>query len=98
MSPAFRLRRLAAVARPQRENPCGAQTDDGHHGVLGAAAADGVTVPRDAVVPVPIQAKAGGGERFAQLAGVGVVEPPADLLEPWVRRLFGAEIVEADQT
>ncbi len=50
--------RRAATARAQREHPRGAQAHDGHHGVLGAAAADGVAVPGDAVVAVAVEAQA----------------------------------------
>src|SRR5690242_2003554 len=76
---AVRLRqpqRRAATAGPQRECAGGAEADDRDHGVLCAAAADGVTVPRDAVGPVAIPAQADGGERLPELAGVDVVEPP----------------------
>ena len=59
---------LAAAAAAQRENPCRAEADDGDHGVLGAAAADGVAVPGDAVGAVAVQAQPRGGERFAELA------------------------------
>ena len=89
--------RLAATARAQRENPCGAEADDGNHGVLGAAAADLVAVPGDAVVAVAVEAQTGGGERLAELAAVGVVEPSAHLLEPRVRGGLLDEVVEADQ-
>src|SRR5690349_4295932 len=88
--------RLAATARSQRENPCGAQTYDCHHGVLRAASADVVAVPGDAVIAVAVETQARRGERLAEFAAVGVVESPTHLLEHGMRRLVD-QVVEADQ-
>src|SRR5215467_8648550 len=56
--------RGAAAARPQREPARGAERHDGHHRVLGGAAADGVPVPGDAVPAVPVQAQPGRAQRL----------------------------------
>src|SRR6476620_1480751 len=61
----------AATARAQQQGPRRADRDDRDHGVLGAAAADRVAVPGDAVAAVAVEAQPGGAERLAQL-GSGV--------------------------
>ncbi len=65
-----------AAAPPHREGAGGAEADDRHHGVLGAAAADGVAVPGDAVGAVAVTTQPDGGEGLTELARVDVVEPP----------------------
>src|SRR6202020_1389635 len=55
----------AAAARAQQQRAGRAHRDNRDHGVRGPAAPDGVTVPRDAVPAVPVQAQAGGPEWLA---------------------------------
>ena len=55
--------------------------EDRHHCVLGAAPADRVAVPGNAVAPVAVVAQSGGDKGLAQFAGVVLVERLAGLLE-----------------
>jgi hypothetical protein len=73
--------RLAAPSRAQQQRARRAQGEDRHHRVLGAAAADGVAVPRHAVAAVAVEAQSGGHEGLAQLAGVVPGEVGARLLQ-----------------
>ena len=61
---------VAAALGPEEQLPGRADGDDGDHGVLGAAPADGVAVPGHAVAAVAVVAEPGGAERLAQLVGV----------------------------
>src|ERR1022692_910810 len=62
--------RRAAAARAEQQRARRADRDDRDHGVRGLAASDGVAVPGDAVLAVPVQAQAGGPERLPQLRPV----------------------------
>ena len=86
--------RRPAAARSQREGTGGAEADDRHHGVLGAAAADGVAVPGHAVRPVAVPTQPYGRERLAQLSGVDVVEPAAEPAQARVRRVLDGEVMK----
>src|SRR5690606_5648846 len=86
-------RAAAAAAGPQQQGAGEADRQDGHHGVLRAAAADGVAVPGHAVAAVAVVAQPGGGEGLAQLVAVMLVESAPGLGEHGVRQ-FLALVVE----
>src|SRR6201998_99404 len=89
--------RRAAAAPPQREGTGGAEADDGHHGVLRAAATDGVAMPGDAVGGVAITTQPHRGEGLAELAGVNVVEPSTQPRQERVWWIFAREVVKTHQ-
>jgi hypothetical protein len=88
--------RRAAAPRAEHERPRRPQRYDGHHGVLGLTATDGVAVPGHRVPAVAVEAQPGRGERFAQLRSVVRVEelPGGDQVGVGQRV---AVAVEADQ-
>ncbi len=77
----FEALSCSPAPRPQRQRPGRTDRDDRHHGVFGAASADAVAVPGDAVVAIAVQAQPGGTERLAQLSRVVLIERRAGLLE-----------------
>src|SRR5882724_5543857 len=93
----WQTQRGAATAGPHREGAGGTEADDRHHGVLPAAATDGIAMPGDAVGTVTVATQPDGGEGLAEFAGVDVVEPPPQPREQRMRGIFDAEVVKTDQ-
>ena len=84
--PSMKRADVAAAAGSEQQGSRGTERDDRDQGVLGAAAADGVAVPRDAVASVAVQAEPGGRESLGQHVAVVRRQPNARLGKRRVRQ------------
>src|SRR3954453_4721502 len=83
----------APARRAEHERPRRAERDDRDHRVRGAAPADPVAVPGDAVATVPVEAHADRDEVLAQLGAVVAVELRPRLGQQRVRQFLVTPVV-----
>jgi hypothetical protein len=88
--------RLPSTARPQQQRSRGAEGEDGHQRVLGAATAGVVAVPGHAVGATPVEAETRGHELFSQFRQVMRAQRLARRDQEWIGKRLVLP-VEADE-
>src|SRR4051812_37279069 len=90
--PEGKAQALAAAHRTEHQRTGRTERDDRDHRVRGPAPADAVSVPGDAVAPVPVQAHTRADESFAELRAVVAVQRLPRLGEQKVGEQLGARV------